>query len=63
MATKLKWIGKKKARKDPELVFTSQYHHISDVDNLRACYDSLEANAANSSAPSNRASELLRHNG
>ena len=45
MATNLKWIGKK-ARKEPELVFTSLYHHISDVDNLRVCYDSLEAGKA-----------------
>ncbi|MDH3883772.1 MAG: group II intron reverse transcriptase/maturase [Desulfobacterales bacterium] len=45
MATNLKWIGEK-ARKEPDLVFTSLYHHISDVDNLRACYDSLEAGKA-----------------
>ena len=45
MATNLKWIGEK-ARNEPELVFTSLYHHITDVDNLRACYDSLEAGKA-----------------
>ncbi len=45
MATNLKWIGEK-ARKEPDLVFTSLYHHITDVDNLRACYGSLEANKA-----------------
>jgi len=45
VATNLKWIGEK-ARKEPDLVFTSLYHHITDVDNLRACYDSLEANKA-----------------
>ena len=45
MATNLKWIGEK-ARKEPDLVFTSLYHHILDVDNLRACYDSLEAGKA-----------------
>jgi RNA-directed DNA polymerase len=28
------------------LVFTSLYHHIADVDNLRACYDTLDANKA-----------------
>jgi group II intron reverse transcriptase/maturase len=28
------------------LVFTSLYHHICDVDNLRACYDALEADKA-----------------
>jgi group II intron reverse transcriptase/maturase len=27
-------------------VFTSLYHHIYDVDNLRACYDTLDANKA-----------------
>ena len=75
MATNLKWIGEK-ARKEPDLVFSSVYHHIVDVDNLRACYDNLEADkatgvdgvtkqqyAASSSASSNWASELLRHNG
>jgi RNA-directed DNA polymerase len=45
VATNLKWIGEK-ARKEPDLVFTSLYHHITDVDNLRACYGSLEANKA-----------------
>ncbi len=45
MATDLTRIGEK-ARKEPGLVFTSLYHHICDVDNLRACYDSLKANKA-----------------
>jgi group II intron reverse transcriptase/maturase len=45
VATNLKWIGEK-ARKEPELVFTSLYHHITDVDNLRACYGSLDADKA-----------------
>jgi len=45
VATDLTWIGQK-ARKEPDLVFTSLYHHIYDVDNLRACYDALEANKA-----------------
>jgi len=45
VATNLKWIGEK-ARKEPDLVFTSLYHHIMDVDNLRVCYDSLEAKKA-----------------
>ena len=45
MATDLTRIGEK-ARKEPGLVFTSLYHHICDVDNLRACYDKLEANKA-----------------
>ncbi len=45
MATELTRIGEK-ARKEPGLVFTSLYHHICDVDNLRACYDTLDANKA-----------------
>ena len=45
MATDLTRIGEK-ARKEPDFVFTSLYHHISDVDNLRACYDSLGARKA-----------------
>ncbi len=40
MSTDLTWIGER-ARKEPELVFTSLYHHITDVDNLRACYEDL----------------------
>ncbi len=45
MGTKLTRIGEK-ACKEPDLVFTSLYHHIYDVDNLRACYDALEADKA-----------------
>ena len=45
MATDLTRIGEK-ARKEPGLVFTSLYHHICDVDNLRACYDTLDARKA-----------------
>jgi group II intron reverse transcriptase/maturase len=45
MATDLKRIGER-ARKQPELVFTSLYHHITDVDNLRACYHQLEDDKA-----------------
>jgi len=45
VATDLTRIGEK-ARKEPDVVFTSLYHHISDVDNLRACYDNLEARKA-----------------
>jgi group II intron reverse transcriptase/maturase len=45
VATELAWIGEK-ARKEPGLVFTSLYHHICDVDNLRACYDTLEPKKA-----------------
>ena len=45
MATNLTRIGEK-ARKEPKLVLTSLYHHISDVDNLRACYETLDAGKA-----------------
>ncbi|MHC1725227.1 MAG: group II intron reverse transcriptase/maturase [Syntrophobacteraceae bacterium] len=45
MSTDLTRIGEK-ARKEPHLVFTTLYHHVTDVDNLRACYDSLEAGKA-----------------
>jgi RNA-directed DNA polymerase len=45
VGTDLTRIGEK-ARKEPGLVFTSLYHHISDVDNLRAYYDTLEADKA-----------------
>ena len=45
MSTNLKGVGEK-ARKEPKLVFTSLYHHISDADNLRACYDALPAGKA-----------------
>jgi len=45
VATELTRIGEK-ARREPGLVFTSLYHHIYDVDNLRVCYDALDANKA-----------------
>jgi group II intron reverse transcriptase/maturase len=45
MATDLKRIGER-ARKQPDLVFTSLYHHIADVDNLRACYHLLDKDKA-----------------
>jgi group II intron reverse transcriptase/maturase len=45
VATDLTRIGEK-ARREPGLVFTSLYHHIYDVDNLRACYDALDADKA-----------------
>ncbi len=45
MSTNLLWIGEK-ARKEPNLVFTTLYHHVTDVDNLRACYDDLPADKA-----------------
>jgi RNA-directed DNA polymerase len=45
MATDLTRIGAK-ARGEPKLVFTSLYHHVTNIDNLRACYDSLKPNKA-----------------
>jgi RNA-directed DNA polymerase len=45
VATDLTRISEK-ARKEPGLVFTSLYHHICDEDNLRACYDTLDADKA-----------------
>ena len=45
MSTNLTRIGEK-ARKEPNLVFTSLYHHVVDADNLRTCYGTLEANKA-----------------
>jgi RNA-directed DNA polymerase len=45
MSTNLTRIGDK-ARKEPNLVFTSLYHHVTDIDNLRACYEALEADKA-----------------
>jgi group II intron reverse transcriptase/maturase len=45
VGTDLTRIGER-ARKEPGLVFTNLYHHIYDVDNLRACYDTLEPGKA-----------------
>jgi RNA-directed DNA polymerase len=45
VSTDLTRIGEK-ARREPHLVFTTLYHHVTDVDNLRACYDALEAGKA-----------------
>jgi len=45
MSTDLTRIGRK-AHKEPELVFTSLYHHVTDVDNLRACYEDLNGTKA-----------------
>ena len=36
MSTDLTRIGER-ARKKPNLVFTSLYHHVTDLDNLRDC--------------------------
>jgi len=45
MSTELRRIGEK-ARREPQLVFTSLYHPICDVDNLRACFEALPGNRA-----------------
>jgi len=45
MSTKLDWIGEK-ARKEPKLVYTSLYHHVTDMDNLRDCYNILKLDKA-----------------
>jgi RNA-directed DNA polymerase len=45
VGTNLRWIGEK-ARQEPKLVFTSLYHHMTDVDNLRASYDALPSGRA-----------------
>lgn len=45
MSTELTRIGEK-ASKEPGLVFTSLYHHVTEVGNLRACYDALPADKA-----------------
>ena len=45
MSTEPKRIGEK-ARREPQLVLTSLYHHICDVDNLRACFEALPADRA-----------------
>ena len=45
MATHIERIGIK-ARKPPSLVFTTSYHHLADIDNLRKCYGMLAADKA-----------------
>jgi RNA-directed DNA polymerase len=45
MSTDLRRIGER-ARKEPGLIFTSLYHHVTDVDNLRAGYDALPEDRA-----------------
>lgn len=37
---------REKARREGQTVFTSLYHHITDVDNLRACYHELDGKKA-----------------
>ncbi len=45
MATDLTRIGSK-ARDCPRQVFTSLYHHVTDIDNLRDCFRSLDGRKA-----------------
>jgi group II intron reverse transcriptase/maturase len=45
MSTDQTRIGEK-ARKEPNLVFTTLYHHVTDVDNLRDCYGALDGSKA-----------------
>ena len=45
MSTNLTRIMEK-AQKEPDLVFTSLFHHISDVDNLRDCFEGLDGRKA-----------------
>lgn len=45
MSTNLKRIGEK-ARTSPGLVFTSLYHHVTDIDNLRDSYKALDGRKA-----------------
>jgi RNA-directed DNA polymerase len=45
VSTDLTRIGER-ARKQPDLVFTSLYHHVTDLDNLRACYEALDGDKA-----------------
>ena len=45
MSTDLRLIGEK-ARKCPGLVFTSLYHHVSDIDNLRDSFNALDGRKA-----------------
>lgn len=37
---------REKARRNGEETFTSLYHHITDVDNLRACFHELDGKKA-----------------
>lgn len=43
VSTDLTRIGDK-AQQYPDLIFTSLYHHVTDIDNLRTCYQSLNGN-------------------
>lgn len=45
MATDLTRIGER-ARKDRQCRFTSLFHHVYDLDNLRSCYEAMEKGKA-----------------
>ena len=45
MSTNRPRIGEK-AKANPDLVFTSLYHHLADVDNLRGCFHALQGSKA-----------------
>jgi RNA-directed DNA polymerase len=45
MTTDLLRIGEKASR-EPKLVFTTLYHHVTDVENLRVCYEELQSHKA-----------------
>lgn len=45
MSTNRTWIAER-ARKEPKLKFSSLYHHVSDVDNLRESFKALKAGKA-----------------
>jgi len=45
VSTELRRIGEK-ARSNSQLVFTSLYHHVCEVDHLRACFEALPADRA-----------------
>jgi len=45
VSTDLTRIGER-VRKQPDLVFTSLYHHVTDLDNLRTCYEALDGTKA-----------------
>ncbi len=45
MSTEITRIAEK-ARREADVVFTSLFHHISDVDNLRICYHTLDGHKA-----------------
>jgi hypothetical protein len=45
MSPDLTRIGEK-ARKESNLMFTTLFHHVTDVDNLRDCYGALDGRKA-----------------